>query len=188
MIKVNLVPAEILAKAQQKQRVLQAGLAGAAVVFLLLALSVGHWVKLKRLDVKLAKGQADLKKLEVIVAKVEEIEKTAAAVRARLNVINDLLKGRHLYPYFMSDFVRSVPLGVKVKSLTTTGGGSSVGSLKLNMSAEARANADIAEWVKKMEDSGKFGGVELGPVSSSGSEGADKIYSFTLTSVYTPSL
>ena len=104
------------------------------------------------------------------------------------NVINDLLKGRHLYPYFMSDFVRSVPLGVKVKSLTTTGGGSSVGSLKLNMSAEARANADIAEWVKKMEDSGKFGGVELGPVSSSGSEGADKIYSFTLTSVYTPSL
>ena len=186
MIKVNLVPAEILAKALQKQRVIQAAVAGAMVVFLLLAVSVLHWVKLERLDSKLAKDEAALKKLEVIVAKVEELERTAAAVRSRLNVINDLLKGRPLYPTFMSDFARSVPVGVRVRSLTTAGGGSSAGPVKLNVSAESRTNEDIAGWVKKMEDSGRFGAVELGPVSAI--EGAERMYNFTLTSVYTPSL
>ena len=187
MIKVNLVPAEILAKTRQKQRVIQAASAAVLALLALAALSLAHYYKLNRLEAKLATDQAELKKLEVIVAKVEEIEKTSAAVRARLNVINDLLKSRMLYPYFMSDFVRSVPLGVRVRSLTTTGGGSSVGPIKLNLSAESRTNEDIAGWVKRLEDSGRFSAVELvGPVTAV--EGAEKGYTFTLTTTYTPAL
>src|SRR6267378_2123189 len=166
MIKVNLVPADILAKAQQKQQMLQAAAVGVLVLGIVALISMGHYYKYQRLESKLAKDKSDLKKLEVIVAKVEELEKTAAAVRARLNVITDLLRSRPLYPYFMSDFVRSVPLGVRVKTLGTSGGGSAAGPLKLTISAEARANEDIAEWVRRLEDSGKFSNPELGPVTT----------------------
>jgi len=186
MIKVNLVPAEILAKAQQRQRIIQAAAAGACAILLVLGVSLGHWMNLKRLETRLAKGTAELKRLEIIVAKVEELERTVGAVRTRLNVITDLLKSRPLYPYFMSDFARSVPLGVRVRSLSTSGGGSGGSPLRLTMAAESRTNEDIASWVKRLEASGRFANVELGPVTSAG--GAEPVYSFTLTSVYTPSL
>jgi len=146
---------------------------------------MGHYWRYERIDKKLAKDKSDLKKLEVIVSKVEELEKTAAAVRARLNVITDLLKSRPLYPYFMSDFVRSVPMGVRVKTLSTAGGGSSGGALKLTISAEARANEDIAEWVRRMEESGRFSSEELGPVTTTE---ATSIYNFTMTATYSAKL
>lgn len=185
MIKVNLVPADILAKAQQKQQTLQAAVVGVAMLMLVALVSAGHYYRYNRLNRLMAKDNIELKKLEVIVAKVEELEKTAAAVRARLSVITDLLKGRPLYPYFMSDFVRSVPSGVRIKALTTSGGGSAGVALKLSMSAEARTNEDIAAWVRRMEDSGRFTSVELGAVTTGGVE---RLCSFTVTSIYTPQL
>ena len=186
MIKVNLVPSDILAKAHQRQQLIQVAAVGIVVLVAIMGISVMHFVKLKKLEARLAKGAAELKRLEVIVAKVEELEKTVAAVKTRLGVITDLLKSRPLFPYFMSDFVRSVPMGVRVKSLTTAGGGSTGSPLKLNMAAEARSNEDIAEWVRKLEQTGKFSSVEMGPVT--GTEGAEKVFNFTLTSVYTPAL
>ena len=91
MIKVNLVPADILAKAQQKQQTLQAAVVGVAMLMLVALVSAGHYYRYNRLNRLMAKDNIELKKLEVIVAKVEELEKTAAAVRARLSVITDLV-------------------------------------------------------------------------------------------------
>jgi Tfp pilus assembly protein PilN len=183
MIKINLVPAEILAKAKQRQLKVQATLVGIVLVGVLVLLSMVHVAKLERLKTKLAKDQDQLKKLEKIVAEVDELEKTVAAVRSRLNVITDLLKGRELYPAFMSDFVRSVPPGVMVRTLNSSGGGSAATPLKLTISASARSNNDIASWVHGLEDSGKFSDVELGDVTQS----ADG-YGFSLSSKYVPKL
>lgn len=185
-IKVNLVPAEILAKAQQKEQMIQVGIIGSFVLVLVLLVSLGHWYRLTRLEGQLAEGQVKLKKLEAIVAQVEELERTAAAVRARLSVITDLLKGRPLYPRFMDDFARLVPGGVRIQSMTTSGGGSTAAPLKLTMSAEARVNDDIAAWVRAMEGTGKFSNVELGAVNALTS--GDGGFRFTLTSLYTPKL
>ena len=183
MIKINLVPAEILAKAAQRQQVMQATAVGiVAAVFIAIA-SAAHYWRLTRLEGQLAYDQGELKKLQVIVDQVEELEKTAQAVRARLNVINDLLKGRPLYPRFMADFVRSVPAGVQIKTLNTTGGGSAASPVKLTITAQARTEEDIALWTRKMAESGRFSSVELGPVTE-----ATESYSFTMTSTYTPQL
>ena len=184
MIKVNLVPSEILAKAEQKQRLLQASAAGVILLVFLVLISLTHLWRLSEVKHQLDADNGRLKQLQVIVAKVEELEKTAAAVRARLNVVTALLRGRPLYPYFMSDFVRSVPSGVQVTSLSTIGGGSAAAPLKLTISGQARSNEDIADWVKRMEASGRFSNVELGAVTGL-SGGA---FSFSLKSVYTPQL
>lgn len=184
MIKVNLVPGEILAKAKQRQQVLQAAAAGVCLLVVVAGVSFGHWWGFKRLEAKLAEDMKELKKLEVIVAKVEELERTVNAVRARLNVINDLLKGRAMYPYFMSDLARSVPGGVRIRTLMTAGGGSTATPLKLTITAESRTNEDIAAWTRKMEESGRFSTIELGGVTT----GAERMSLFTMTVIYTPSL
>lgn len=195
MIKVNLVPADILAKAHQKQQMLQAGAAGVAVLILLVLISIGHYYTLEKLEHQYAFDDGRLKKLEIIVKQVEDLEKTEAALKARLSVITDLIKGRTVYPYFMSDLARAVPGGIQLKSLTATGGGSGAGPVKLAFTAAAQSNDDIADWLRKMETfadnkpanqaraPGKFSNIELGPVTATGD-----VYNFSVTAVYTPSL
>lgn len=185
MIRVNLVPAEILAKAQQKQKALQLGAACGILVLLVAVVSLGFVAKVKGLEKKLATQQAEFDRLSAIVAKVKEVENARNLLKARLEVIKNLDRGRRAYPYFMSDFVRSVPPGVRIRSLNTSGGGNA--PMKLNMQAEARTNEDIALWVRKLEESGKFSGIEMGAVTTQGTA-AEVLRGFSLTATYTPAL
>jgi Tfp pilus assembly protein PilN len=181
MIKVNLVPAELLAKARQRQLMFQASLVGGALGVIILLISVGHWFGLYRLQNDYNYKEAELKKLGAIVAQVEELEKASAAVRARLGVIEDLLKGRAFYPFFMSDFARTVPAGVRVTQMTTM---SQPGSLvKLTITGLASTNEDVANWVRTLQGAPHFSGVELGAVTASGGK-----FNFTLTATYTNKL
>ena len=184
MIKINLVPAEILAKARQKQQVVQIGVIGALAAVLIAGASMMHFFKASRLEAQLHRNEAELAKLAVIVEKVKELERTAAAVRARLKVINDLLKGRSLYPYFMSDFAATVPAGVWITNLSTSSGGMVI---KLNIGATSPTSEDIAAWIRAMEKTGKFSNIEMGGVSVAEVEGV-KSYIFTLTTVFTAKL
>lgn len=184
MIKVNLVPADILAKAAQRQLLLQGTVVGALLLVVLSLVSASHIYGKYRLEQDLAYNEAELKRLSKIVAQVEDLESAAAAVRARLNVIEDLLRGRSFYPVFMSDFARSVPPGVRVNSLRTV---SQPGSaLKLDISAIANSNEDIAAWVRGLESDPRYSGVELGPITSAGATGRQ--FSFTVVTTYTQKL
>lgn len=178
MIKVNLVPAEILAKAKQRQLMLQAAVLGGLMALVLIVVSLGHWYGKRQLEQRLGYVESELSRLDRIVKQVEELEKAAAAVRARLNVIEDLLLGRAYYPIFMSEFARSVPGGVKVNTMTTSN--AAPGTIKLSIVAVANSNEDIAAWVKTMEKNTKFASIELGAVSAAGT-----FYNFAMTATYT---
>lgn len=182
MIKVNLVPSELLSRARQRQQAIQAAVAGGCLLLVILVMSVAHWFRLYSLQSTLSYNESEFARLETIVKKVEELDKTANALRARLGVINDLLKGRPSYPIFMSDFTRAVPAGVTLRSMTTQGGASA--PIKLVMSAESRSSQDIAAWIKNMEVTGKFSTPELGAVAVSDAG----VHSFTVTTTYTPKL
>lgn len=178
MIKINLVPSDIIAKAKARQLMLQAAVIGGLAAMLLVGASFGHWYGKHSLELTLVEKEAELNKLDKIVKQVEELEKAAAAVRARLGVIEDLLLGRAFYPIFMSEFARSVPAGVKVISLGTST--LSPGAIKLVIMGAANSNEDIVAWAKALENNAKFGAVELGAVSASGAA-----YNFGLTATYT---
>ena len=186
MIKINLVPAEILAKAEQRQQMLQAAAGTVCLALLLGLISWVHWRTLTTLETQLASDNERLKQLKVIVEKVKAKDAEKKTVKDHLDAIQKLHKGRLVYPTFMADFVRSVPSGVRVRSMGTAGGGSGAVPLKLTITAEAHSNKDIREWVQSLETSGRFSGVELGAVTTS--QGADRLLSFTMTSVYTPAL
>ncbi len=178
MIKVNLVPSEILAKAKQRQLLLQAAVLGSLMALILVAISFGHWYGKHTLEITLTVDEAELKRLDAVVKQVEELDKAAAAVRARLSVIENLLLGRAYYPIFMSDFARSVPAGVRVNAMNTAA--VSPGVIKVAITAVANSNEDIAAWVKTLEKNAKFGLVELGGVTASG-----VTYTFGITATYT---
>lgn len=180
MIRINLVPGDILSKAAQKQQTVQIAMVGGALGVLIVGVSVLHYMKAVRLKKELAVAQEELKRLEEVVKKVQEAEAKAAAVRQRLKVIDDLLKERALYPYFMSDLAATVPLGIWVKSCQTATNPNK--SLKLNMQLEANTSEDVATWYRNMEANGKFSTMEMGAVSVS----AERTLAFSLTAVYTP--
>jgi type IV pilus assembly protein PilN len=185
MIKVNLVPADILAKAQQRQRLLQIGLACGAAVLVIAVISMGFWLHLQRLQARLKADKAHYEDLKKVVKIVEDDKSQKAELEKRLGVIVGLDRGRRTYPYFMSDFVRSVPESVRVLTLNTSGGGGS--ALKLTMTAEARSTDDIALWIHTLEGLGKFSNIEMGAVNAKESPDGT-MQGFSLTTVYTPQL
>jgi Tfp pilus assembly protein PilN len=90
-----------------------------------------------------------------------------------------LLKGRAFYPLFMSEFVRTVPAGVRVTSLGASG--PTGGPLKLSISAVGETSDDVANWMRTLQNNGHFTDVKLGPLS--GANGRQ--YGFTISTVYT---
>jgi Tfp pilus assembly protein PilN len=179
MIKVNLVPIEILRKARQRQIALQAGVVGGLFAVVLVLLSFAHWFGLKKVEKDFEFKTSVLDKLKVVVARVEEKEKAAKAVRDHLDAIEGLRKARAFYPLFMSEFVRTVPSGVRITQLTTSTQANS--SMKLTISAVANSNDDVAGWMRILEKNSHFAKVDLGAVTSAG----NRQFSFTITTVYT---
>ncbi|MBI4676332.1 MAG: hypothetical protein HY748_01990 [Elusimicrobia bacterium] len=180
MIKVNLVPAEILAKAQQKQQAFQMGVIGAGVLLVIALVSAVHFMKAKRLEAQQTEKEAEFAKWQEEVKLVENLEKQAGELRTRLKVVNDLLKGRPLYAYFLTDVVKTVPSGIWIKTLNTTSG---AGTVRMTaVTADAASTEQIKEWVGRMEASGRFNAVEIGAVTSP--EATPKVYSFSLVGNY----
>lgn len=181
MIRINLVPREILDRELQRQRALQAAVVGAALLIVAVAVSAGHWYRASRLERELAAGNVELERLEKLVAEVEQLEQTAGLVKARLNVIVDLLKGRPLYPYFMADFAGTLPPGVWLLSLGTSfKDGNQLG---VNASASSSGSEDISQWLRNLEKSARFSDASLSPVSISETAGS-KVAVFSLSMSY----
>ncbi len=181
MIKVNIVPAEILAKARQKQLFFQAGLVGGLCLVVLVVASIVHYAGYLNVQNEIRVKESKLKNLGAIVAQVEELEKAAVAVRSRLGVIEGLLKGRAFYPVFMSEFARTVPGGVKVTNMTTAEQANA--TVKLSISAQSITNDDVAAWVRTLQAHPHFSGIELGAISLAG-----KQHNFTINGSYTNKL
>lgn len=184
MIKVNLVPADIIAKAQARQRNIQIGAGIVVVLLVVAAVSYMHWNTKANTEIKLAEDQKELERLASIVAQVEEVERKSAEVKQRLGVVTDLLKGRALYPYFMSDFARSMPPGVYVKTVTTKTGANN--TLTLDMAASARTTEDIQSWVKAMTETGKFSGAEIKGQVTAVDESGSRSFTFNMVASYAP--
>ena len=186
MIKINLVPSDLLDKARQRQQTLQ--VAAVAVVFAVgvAGLSAVHLFKAQRLESELVTVKAEMKRWQEKLDKLNDLQRKTDEVKARIKVISDLRTGRPLYPLFMSDFVRAVPPGVWVKSLQVSNLPNL--SLKLNISADSSTSEDIMGWIKNMADGGKFSVMEMGGVSVAVNVDGTKSYSFTLTGTYASKL
>ena len=182
MIKVNIVPVEILAKARQKLLLFQASFVGSLCLLVVVIASIMHYAGYRNVQNEIRVKESKLKNLGAIVAQVEELEKKAVEVKSRLGLIEGLLKGRAFYPVFMSEFVRTVPGGIKVTNMTTVEQGNPT-TVKIAITAQAQTNDDVANWVRTLQGHPHFSSIELGSVSLSG-----KQRNFTINGSYTNKL
>jgi Tfp pilus assembly protein PilN len=209
MIKINLIPHEILADQEKKLRILQAGAMASILAFFIALLSAWRWNTEHSLEVHRETIRAELNKVNDKVKKVEDFEKTLAAVQSRLDVINNLLKGRLLNPYFMEDFARSLVTGIWVTNMNTSNAGL---GLKLTVTAKALEKDQIANWLRTLESYGntvdsaatpapaappakgpgakvvkpppnRFTEIELGGINATNEDGK-QIYTFSVTMTY----
>ncbi|MFH1724670.1 MAG: PilN domain-containing protein [Elusimicrobiota bacterium] len=169
MIRINLVPQEILDKELQKQRAVQIGVAVGFVVLIFAGISFVHYYKGVKLAGHLAEQEEKFKKLETIVKQVEALEAQALAVRSRLNVMQDLLKARPLYPRFMTALLKTLPDGIWLKTMTT---GGSAQALDVDMSAQALTVENASDWLRRLEASDIFSGAVLGALQVSSADGS----------------
>jgi Tfp pilus assembly protein PilN len=151
MIKINLIPPEFLAEQEKKLRILQAALAACVLALVVAGVSLWRWDTEHGMGVKREGLQAELNKVNEKVKQVDEFEKVLAAVQSHLDVINNLLKGRLLNPFFMEDFARALTGGIWVTSINTSASGN---GLKLAVSAKALDKDQIAAWIRSLESFG----------------------------------
>lgn len=207
MIKINLIPPEILAEQAKKQQIIQVGAAGVVLAALVACLSAWHWNTKHGLTSHRDEIKAELNKVNEKVKEVEKFQAQKAAVEARLKVITDLLKGRLTYPAFLEDFARAVTGGIWITGMNTS---DAAGGLKVQVQARALGKDKIADWIRELEKYGvtvdtaapapeplkgpgakkpevkdmhRFKDIELGGIQAAMEEGT-QIFSFTLTCVY----
>ncbi len=180
MIKINLVPQEILDKEVQRQRMIQVGVAGAIVAVVLALVSFAHYQKKASLVESLTVQQAKLKNLQAIVDQVNAFDARAKAVRARLAVMTDLVQSRDLYPVFMTDLIESFPDGVWIGPLSTKGDAKA--GLSVKMPAFAASTRDLTNWLRAIEASSIFGSAEISGISIA----KDGQHNFSMEMLYSP--
>lgn len=182
MIKVNLVPRELLDREVQKQRMAQAAAAAGVLAFVLVILSGVHWYRATKLETELGDLNREYDRLAKVVKQVEELEKTAQAVKTRLDVMNGLLKVRPLYPYFMTDMMATMPPGTWLTSLTTAH--KDPNQLTVNLgNAGSNSSDGLTQWLRNIEASGRFEEPKLSGVQVL-DKGDSKEYNFSISTVY----
>lgn len=177
MIKINLVPQEVLDKELQKQRALQVGVVAGLLALGFVGVSYGHHRKKVKLERQLTQLEATLKTLEKEMRLVQALENQAKGLRARLGVVNNLLKSRELYPRFMTELLKTLPSGVWLLTLDTRGSD----ALSLDISAAASSSEAIADWLRTLEETKQFSGSALGPITITG-----RTHRFNVSVKYTP--
>lgn len=179
MIKVNLVPQEILDRELQKQRLAQVSVAAGFLAVIFLGVSFGHYYKAVTLETRLVEAEAEFKRLEAIVKQVEELEAKAKAVKARLDVIQDLLVSRQFYPRFMTELLKNLGEGVWVQTLGATG---STNELTVTMTCQATAPESATAWLRQLQASPVFKDPVMGAITIM----SDNLVSFPMSVKYRP--
>ena len=187
MIKINLVPLEILEREQQRERNIHLVLGGAVLFICGFGITIARLSILHHADQELAAVNYEYNtQWSDIGAKLEAKKAAVDTLKTRLGVITDLLTGRSLYPHFMADMSQAMPSDIYVTSISTT---RSPNSLKVTAQAISSTAPGITRWVRNMEKPGifgNFGDPTISTISASDDPVSNgKQYAFSITFVYT---
>ena len=148
MIRINLLPREIYVQDARRQLRFIGVVVLGTVVVLLLGL-YGWQLNIKRQEeAKNAGLTAELHKYQVIVDEVADLEQARNLLRARRDVIRQLLVGRLIYPKFFEDFMALLPSEVWVASMNTQL--DPTGVMTVTMTAQSLSNFAIADWLDQL--------------------------------------
>lgn len=181
MIRINLIPVEVVKKAQQQRLILLAGLTGSVVILIAIIvflLRIGVEKSLQAQLIKLEKEIQEYKKVAEDVKKLRDIEKTLSEKK---KVIEELKKGTLLYPKFVEEFMVLIPESVWFNSFTTK---TTPEGLSISISCNSLSNFAIADFISNLEQAAKFSKIEIDAINVGTGPDGKEIYSFNLKCNY----
>jgi type IV pilus assembly protein PilN len=155
MARINLLPWREAAR-KRKQRdfgiVLVAGLgiALAACVFL-------HFHVEGMIDYQKQRNsylEAEIAKLDKMIAEIKDLEKTKANLIARMNIIQQLQESRPEIVHLVDELVETLPEGVYLTKVIQTG-------RLINLEGRAQSNARVSAYMRNIDSSEWIGNANL---------------------------
>jgi len=166
MIKVTLLPSELIRKEERKEIFVIACIA-VAVLFglgmLRYTIKVAYY---RNLQVRIGNTQQELNKYESIVRQVEALQATKTVLETKKNVINSLMAWRLTYPVFMEDMLQLLPANIWFTALTTQS--QPEGRMTVSLNALALDNYSIADLITSFSSNPSYSNVEVGAITTGG--------------------
>jgi len=155
MAHINLLPwREELRKQKQQQF---AVISGAAAVFGLVLVGLTHMQMDGLIDNQNQRNsflENEIKLLNEKIARINDLEKTKAALLARMDIIQQLQRSRPQSVHLMDQLVATLPDGLHLNKITTKGE-----SLSLN--GVAQSNARVSAYMRNLDSSDWLGKPKL---------------------------
>lgn len=187
MIKINLLPKEIQDKGKGVEWVI---LGGALIGLFMLIGMASYFLKLQNYKKDLTKRDRWSQQLSEVKAKVAEVEKLDAdkvRLKAKKDIVLQLLQGRLFYPKLMEIFYGTLPPDIWITNLKLTE------DAQKNVTIAANSNSlsteGIADWLETLESKPeKFSGVNLSAIEvlPPSDPKQSPTFKFTLTFVCRP--
>ncbi len=155
MAHVNLLPwrAE---RRKQREREFYMQLAAAFVIAVLVLLLWIFWMN-QRIDNQNDRNaylQAEIKQLDVRIAKIKDLEKVRQHLLARKQIIEQLQADRSQMVHLFDELVKTVPSSVRLSALKQHG-------QSMSLDGVAQSNASVAEYMRNIETSPWMGHADL---------------------------
>ena len=178
MAHINLLPwrDELRKQKQQQFAVVTAGTAIMGALLVLLA----HMQMNALIDNQNQRNQflhKEIAELETRIAKIKDLEKTKAALLARMEIIQQLQHSRPRTVHLMDQLVYTLPDGVYLDRISQTGEA-------LTLSGIAQSNARVSAYMRNIEDSKWIGRASLQVISNKSKTGTGMSH-FTLSATQT---
>ncbi|MEL7370358.1 MAG: PilN domain-containing protein [Myxococcota bacterium] len=175
MIRINLLPVR---QTQKRQTIQQQLLAGAAMVVVTIivcivwAASVSSTYEAK---LRLQKTKQDeLAQLQKIIGEVNEFNATKKELQEKLKIIDDLRKSKSGPVRAMDDLASEIPNRVWVTDFQENSGA-------VTITGEAIDHEDVSAFMKALQKSKYFNGVQLGFSKASQERRGVTLYKFQIT-------
>jgi type IV pilus assembly protein PilN len=165
MIRINLLPYRTQRRQQQILQHLAIAI-GAIMVAVLLVL-MANWYKsseLESLQDEFSSLRAKNAELQKKIGKLKNLDKLRADVERKLALVDELQQGRFYSLNTLYEIARSIPENVWLTSIKDQGG-------KLELKGLGESNKAVANFMRALDESGKFTNVTLKVILRSDSGG-----------------
>lgn len=174
---INLIPPQILEKRRRELLAIRLGVAIGVSLFFGFSINAYLEAKIRSLRTNIAQEDRLIAELEVKLAELRRIEEENKAIKGRISVLEGLIKGRVKYAILLDRLLSHITPNIWLTNL-------SFSENRIDLSAIAKSNYDIADFMVSLMDSGIFHNVELKSISNTTVEEVE-VKSFSLGFEYT---
>ncbi len=155
MARINLLPwREELRRERQQQFLMSLLMTAVLGVILVFLVGFVYDTKIKHQQFRNDLVRGEIRKLEVRIKKIDQLERTRARLISRKRVIEQLQASRSATVELLDSLAKSIPVGVTLASVRQQG-------LKLALTGSSQSNARVSAYLRELDESELFRNPQL---------------------------